>query len=120
LNSSASGTDTIAIGTNAVATNSVAVGNAAQAANGGAAFGDFAVAPDQTPRRRYHCPGKRKLLGAVAMIRKQPRTTPLRSAMMPAHRQLRHCARRPLLRAGRGDGCRRHAMTAVPLHPPSY
>ncbi len=44
LNAASTGTKAIAIGANAVATNSVAVGSSAVASNGGAAFGDNAVA----------------------------------------------------------------------------
>ncbi len=44
MNAASTGANAIAIGTNALATGSVAVGNGASAANGGAAFGDFAVA----------------------------------------------------------------------------
>lgn len=44
MNAASTGANAIAIGSNALATGSVAVGNGASAANGGAAFGDFAVA----------------------------------------------------------------------------
>jgi autotransporter adhesin len=49
FNSEASGVNSIAIGNGALATGSVAVGAGAQAGNGGAAFGDDAIAngPDQ-------------------------------------------------------------------------
>jgi autotransporter adhesin len=48
MNAASTGANAIAIGSNALATGSVAVGNMATAANGGAAFGDFAVATGGT------------------------------------------------------------------------